>query len=491
MQPKAHKEQGDQSNLLMRKEAMRKPLLSISITFSVLLFCFWLFPSYAKASTIQVNQPQRLSIDDSELSIFQNAFQSIILNGSAPGDFEVTIDCKLTSFPLCSAYNRYIQLMNVNDWGIAAYYVVRCDLTGVDQAGGAYQYDSIHTTEPVQITLNVPEYINSRPGREFILLSLDSDYNIVELGRGTDHISFKTDFSCEQLVLVYQDKPTTSIINFTVADPVPGERAGDPKYRPQTDSTLCLWNNNVSFNESFKVPHYRWSTVDPETGYGIILTENDVFEAGRNYSVSIEINNISVPNPTVLINGETPEWDIRSADGKWGQFDYRKRGRKSSLVIEDHKVTASFLPATEPKKKVQHVCSDNDYEWDYIRTATEITDGEMRYQCRICGNVKYDVPISAYYQFNANTVDKIKNAAKETTVTVDTPLFVSFHQMVCDELIARPDVGLVVRYSYNGKKYQMLIPAGSGDKLAKLYGDSKFCGFRNMAGSFTTAEFQK
>ena len=63
--------------------------------------------------------------------------------------------------------------------------------------------------------------------------------------------------------------------------------------------------------------------------------------------------------------------------------------------------------------------------------------------------------------------------------------------MVCDELIARPDVSLVVRYSYNGKKYQMLIPAGSGDKLAKLYGDSKFCGFRNMAGSFTTAEFQK
>lgn len=154
-------------------------------------------------------------------------------------------------------------------------------------------------------------------------------------------------------------------------------------------------------------------------------------------------------------------------------------------------MTASFLPSTEPKKKVQHVCSDNDYEWDYIRTATEITDGEMRYQCRICGNVKYDVPISAYYQFNANTVDKIKNAAKETTVTVDTPLFVSFHQMVCDELIARPDVSLVVRYSYNGKKYQMLIPAGSGDKLAKLYGDSKFCGFRNMAGSFTTAEFQK
>ena len=94
----------------MRKEAMRKPLLSISITFSVLLFCFWLFPSYAKASTIQVNQPQRLSIDDSELSIFQNAFQSIVLNGSTPGDFEVTIDCKLTSFPLCSAYNRYIQL---------------------------------------------------------------------------------------------------------------------------------------------------------------------------------------------------------------------------------------------------------------------------------------------------------------------------------------------------------------------------------------------
>lgn len=474
----------------MRKEAMRKHLLSISITFCMLLFCFWLFPSYAKASTIQVNQPQRLSIDNSELSIFQNTFQSIVLNGSAPGDFEVTIDCKLTSFPICSAYERYNRLMNVNDWGMAVYYVVKCNLTGMDQAGGTYQYDSIHTTEPVQLTLTVPEYINSRPGREFILLSLDSDYNIVELGRGTDHISFKTDFSCEQLVLVYQDQPTQPVINFTVADPIPGEYAGDPKYRPQTDSNLCSWNNSVSFNESFKVPHYRWSTNDPETGDGIILTENDVFEAGKDYSVSIEINNISVPNPTVLINGETPHWDIRSSDGKWGQFVYHKRGRKSRLVTEES--TVSWAPsASDTDKNVQHVCSDSDYEWNIIRAATEIADGEMCYQCRVCGNVKYDVPISAYYQFNANVVDKIKNAQKGSMVTVDTPVFVSFHQMVCDELMAWPDVSLTVRYSYNGKKYQMLIPAGSGDKLAKLYGVSKFCGFRNMAGMFTTVELQK
>ena len=134
----------------------------------------------------------------------------------------------------------------------------------------------------------------------------------------------------------------------------------------------------------------------------------------------------------------------------------------------------------------QHICSDSEYEWEICRSATETTDGEMRYQCKVCGNIKYTVPISAYYQFNANTVDKIKNAGRGATLVVDTPVFISFHEMVKDELTARPDVNLVVNYQYQGKGYQMLIPAGSAEQLTELFGTSKFCGFRNMSGTFAT-----
>lgn len=128
------------------------------------------------------------------------------------------------------------------------------------------------------------------------------------------------------------------------------------------------------------------------------------------------------------------------------------------------------------------------YEWEVYKKATATTDGIMRYRCKYCGDVDYEVPVTAYYTFNKETQESIKNAAQGATVKITTPIFISFHEMVKDALIDRPDVTLVVDYRYQGQSYEMTIPAGSGDTLETLYGEDHFAGFRYLAGTFTTVE---
>ena len=59
----------------------------------------------------------------------------------------------------------------------------------------------------------------------------------------------------------------------------------------------------------------------------------------------------------------------------------------------------------------------HSYSWEDVRPATEDDNGEIAYKCS-CGEVLYRVPTSAYYVFNKNTQDKIKNAKQGATVKI-------------------------------------------------------------------------
>lgn len=135
----------------------------------------------------------------------------------------------------------------------------------------------------------------------------------------------------------------------------------------------------------------------------------------------------------------------------------------------------------------EHPC-DHRYEWDIIDKGTALTDGVMRYQCIYCGDVKYEVPIAAYYIFNKETQEAILEADWNATVVAETPIFISFHEMVQEALTQRSDVTLVVDYHYDGKDYEMTIPAGSGEQLDALFGESRYAGFLYLGGAFATVE---
>lgn len=128
------------------------------------------------------------------------------------------------------------------------------------------------------------------------------------------------------------------------------------------------------------------------------------------------------------------------------------------------------------------------YEWDTVRKGTATTDGLMRYRCKYCGTVEYEVPIAAYYIYNKETQESILQAAPNATVAAQTPVFISFHEMVKDALQERPDVTLLVDYRSGGKDYEMTIPAGSGDLLENLFGESQYAGYLYLGGAFATVE---
>lgn len=124
----------------------------------------------------------------------------------------------------------------------------------------------------------------------------------------------------------------------------------------------------------------------------------------------------------------------------------------------------------------------HSYFWSEEKAATEDTDGEMVYRCE-CGAVQYRVPISAYYVFNKNTMEKIKKADKGATVKIETSKWISFHKMVMQALADRPDVSLEVSFldgEYKGNRVSFIIPAGT-DTLS-LLDDNGFAGFLYLAG---------
>lgn len=457
-----------------------KKAINVLLSVIALAFLFLFFPFQVEASELTAIGSSNIIISNQTQAMvtLTDTYQSILPDGRAAGDFSATISSRLTNSLFCEYYSQFRQVAEGNNWGNALLYKTVLSLEGTDSQGDCYHYSNVVTKEPVKLTLTIPEYLRCRPNRLFILLVKDSSGNIVELGRGNESITFETDFSNVWYDVTYVDEPSADRIDFTVEKPVPGDRAGDPKYRPQTDSTLCDWDNNTAYTASYRVNNYRWYGIDPETGDGYALDENEVFEEGKNYSLHI-VFSIKGTNPDVYINGRIPSWDIRGTSGTWGEF--------SISNFDPIKRTEQGTTENTRKNAVaadQHICSDSDYVWDIVKSATEIADGEMRYQCKICGNIRYTVPISAYYQFNANTVDKIKNAQQGATIFIDTPVFVSFHEMVKDELAIRSDVNVVVNYKYQGSKYQMLIPANSAEKMSTLFGTSKFCGFRNMSSVF-------
>lgn len=146
-------------------------------------------------------------------------------------------------------------------------------------------------------------------------------------------------------------------------------------------------------------------------------------------------------------------------------------------------------PETKTESKSEYKPHTHEFAWDTV-AATETTDGELRYQCKECGHILTRVPLSAYYVFNANTVEKITKAKQGETVKITTDRWISFHKMVFDALAARPDVSLEVSFldgEYKGNRVSFTIPAGAD--TSDLFTEDNFAGFMYLGNKYgITAE---
>lgn len=148
--------------------------------------------------------------------------------------------------------------------------------------------------------------------------------------------------------------------------------------------------------------------------------------------------------------------------------------------------TKNSSPSKDDSKS-EEKAHTHHYVWETVE-ATENSDGELRYKCDICGDIQTRVPITAYYIFNKNTSEKIRKAGQGATVKIETSRWISFHKMVMQALVDRPDVSLEVSFldgEYKGNRVSFIVPAGT-DTLS-LLDENGFSGFLYLAGKFGTA----
>lgn len=121
-------------------------------------------------------------------------------------------------------------------------------------------------------------------------------------------------------------------------------------------------------------------------------------------------------------------------------------------------------------------CS-HSFEWTEEKAATADKDAILAYKCTKCGKIEEYVNLanSAYFSFSFDTADKIRKAPQNGTVTVDTTRWVSFYKNVMEELTKRPDVTLVVKFTYHGERKIVTITPGTD--AAKFIDTNGYTGF--------------
>ena len=102
----------------------------------------------------------------------------------------------------------------------------------------------------------------------------------------------------------------------------------------------------------------------------------------------------------------------------------------------------------------------HNFQWTVIKEATEKTDGCTALMCEGCGRIEAKQPISFFNNIIYNVREEIKNAPENGTVTIDNEFLRCFSDEMVEELLARPDVTVVVNFTDKDVNYSFTIPAG-------------------------------
>lgn len=119
--------------------------------------------------------------------------------------------------------------------------------------------------------------------------------------------------------------------------------------------------------------------------------------------------------------------------------------------------------ASQPDNNNQNTSQNghsHNYQWTVIKEATEKTDGCTALMCEGCGHIETKQPISFFNNIIYNVREEIKNASENGIITIDNEFLRCFSDEMVEELLARPDVTVVVNFTDKDVNYSFTIPAG-------------------------------
>lgn len=102
----------------------------------------------------------------------------------------------------------------------------------------------------------------------------------------------------------------------------------------------------------------------------------------------------------------------------------------------------------------------HNFQWVVTTQPTEKTDGCNSLMCEGCGAIEATQPISYFNNITNNVMKEIKETPEKGTVTIDNEFLRCFSNEMVEELLARPDLTVVVNFTDKGVNYSFTIPAG-------------------------------
>ena len=141
-------------------------------------------------------------------------------------------------------------------------------------------------------------------------------------------------------------------------------------------------------------------------------------------------------------------------------------------AVEQQPPTGMVDPTPMPQPEPTH---SHDYEVNR-KEATEIEDGWIKLQCKYCGHVKEEGPLSAMSEFWMNSVDKVNKATPGDNVVLESKIWYSMPDYVMEAIAGRRDITVTMKMKYEHKNYEIVIsPEETVQYTDKYYGVLYLC----------------
>ncbi len=278
------------------------------------------------------------------------------------------------------------------------------------------------------------------------------------------------------------------------------------KLTGKVGDTLTLSSSDIPAVGNSPADGYTEGSWDVIPKAGDEITEDTVFtysydkEDEPEPEISISVTNLSlkpgkekVLSVTTVPEGLSVKWKSSDKNVATVDEDGKVTAKKPGTTVitatisvngEKYSAECEVTVTEEEKKEEKKDTHSHNFVWETIEPTPD-TDGEYRYVCSICGGVQVSVPITAYYAFNKEVTEEIRNAKQDETVKIETSRWISFHKMVLDALSERPDITLEVSFldeEYKGNRCMFTIPKGTD--TTSLVDENGFSGFLYLLGKF-------
>lgn len=118
----------------------------------------------------------------------------------------------------------------------------------------------------------------------------------------------------------------------------------------------------------------------------------------------------------------------------------------------------------------------HSFAWRTITEPKDGQDGLEAYACTSCGYYEESVPVSAYSYACNGGAKQVISAAQGSELTLDMGVWCAYPKWFMQKIADRRDLTIRLRFEYEHKQYEVLIPAGAAvDTECDWYGPLKLC----------------